>query len=194
MRSCHDRLAIVVKPSFWLVLAVCLLVVPLKLVIAWMIAAAFHEMCHIAVLRFCRVNINGIRIGFLNTEIETEPLFNRAEFLCALAGPVGSVLLISLHRFVPTIAFFAFIQALSNIIPVDNRDGGRIMRCLLVKCFGLIRGLRFYNYTVVGVKWLSCLFFVYICIVFKFILPILLMVLFYLVKIPCKARKQIVQY
>lgn len=194
MRICRNEIVLYIRPVFWLLLSFCLLTIPIKFIAAWLLAAGFHELCHITVLHLCRVRIYCIKIGFTGAEIETEPLSNRTEFYSALAGPFGSIALILLRRYFPTIAFFAFVQAVSNTLPVGNRDGSRILRCLFVKCFGSVRGLKILGCISTGIRWLIAFIFFYICMMLKFVLPMLVVMLFYLIKIPCKAGKQIVQY
>lgn len=194
MHICRSKAVVYVRPSFWVVLSLCLLTVPLKLVAAWLFAALFHELCHIAVLHICRIDIHGVRIGFLGAAIETEPVSNKIEFFSAIAGPAGSVVLIFLYKYFPTIAFFALVQTVSNVIPVGNRDGSRILRCLFVKCLGPIQGSKMHGFISTGVKWLVVCLFISVCILLKFVLPMMAVMLYYLLKIPCKARKQIVQY
>lgn len=194
MRNCRSKIVVHIKPAFWVVLSFCLLTVPLKIIAGWIFAALFHEACHIAVLHLFHINIYDVQIGFLGAEIKTEPLSNRIEFYTAVAGPAGSIALILLHSSFPTIAFFALIQFISNAIPVGNRDGSRILRCLLIKLFGMSRGSRIHGLICIWVRWLVVFAFLYICIILKIVLPMIAGMLCYLIKIPCKARKQIVQY
>lgn len=194
MRSCRDKTIICVKPSFWILISLFLLTVPLKLVLAWITAAGIHELFHVAMLIIHHSKIRSVQISFFGAILETEPLSVRTELLCALAGPLGSALLILLYRFIPTIAFFAFIQTVSNIVPIGNRDGSRILRCVLVGTFGQNRGSKLHNRVTTCTKWFMFFILSYICAIFKFMLPILAVLLFYLLKIPCKAGKQIVQY
>lgn len=194
MQICRSKITVNIRPSFCLALSVCLLAVPLKIVVAWLLAAVFHELCHITVLYIFRVKIYSIKIGFLGAEIETEPVSTKIEFYAALAGPVGSVILIFLYRCFPTISFFALIQTVSNMFPFGERDGHRMLRCMLVKYFGPVYGARIFIKISIVVKLLIMLILLYICIVLKFLLPIVIVLLAYMVKIPCKAGKQIVQY
>lgn len=194
MRSCREKTILYVKPSFWILISLFLLTVPLKLVLAWITAAGIHELFHVAALKAHHVKVYSIKISFLGAELETEPLLNRTEFFCALAGPLGSILLILLYRFVPTIAFFAFVQTVSNTVPIGNRDGSRILRCILVGTLGQNRGMKFHNHITACTKWFIFIILSYICLVFKFMLPVLTVLFIYLLKIPCKAGKQIVQY
>ena len=82
------------------------------------------------------------------------------ELFCALAGPMGSFLLVLLVRIFPEISICALVQGIYNLIPVCPLDGGRVVRsvlsilipdrqervmkwirnltCLIIICLGLI--------------------------------------------------------
>lgn len=108
-----------------------LLVLPLNWLSAAFFAALFHELCHIAGVYLCGCKIVGFHISFGGAAIETEPMDTGRTLLCTLAGPVGSFLLLSLHRYFPRLALCAGVQGLFNLLPVYPLDGGRILRCLL---------------------------------------------------------------
>lgn len=93
-------------------------------------AAAFHEFCHYQALRLCGVQIAGFSVGVNGAVLATAPMERRQEFICALAGPVGSFLLLGLHRWMPVTAVCAGLQGAFNLLPVFPMDGGRVMRCV----------------------------------------------------------------
>lgn len=123
------KTSIKVDPSACFFGALLLLTLPLKWLIAAVFAAAFHELCHIILIWFCGGQIWEIRIGIGGAVIETEPLSGGKELVCALAGPVGSLLLLSLFRWFPRIALCAGVQGLFNLLPLFPLDGGRVLRC-----------------------------------------------------------------
>ena len=111
--------------------ALLLLVLPLQWLLAALTAAAFHELCHFLAVRLVGGRVLDVRIGSGGAVMQTLPMSRGREWLCALAGPVGSLLLLPLCRVFPRVAFCALVQAVYNLLPVFPLDGGRALRCAL---------------------------------------------------------------
>ncbi len=110
-------------------LAALLLFAPFPLVGAILIAAVFHELCHIAALALLGHPVQGISICATGARIRTEPLPAFHEIICALAGPLGALLLLLFARWFPLVAVCALIQSVYNLLPIYPADGGRALRC-----------------------------------------------------------------
>lgn len=110
-------------------LAVTLLLLPLQWVIGAIFAAAFHEACHAAAVRLCGGRITSIQIGSTGMTMAVLGLNAGQELLCALAGPVGSSLLLFVASWFPRLAICAGLQGLYNLLPIYPLDGGRAVRC-----------------------------------------------------------------
>ena len=117
--------------AIWLLLALGVLLLPLQWFGAMVVAAAFHEFCHWVVIRLLGGRVPLITVGSRGARMYMEGLDRGAGVLCALAGPVGSFLLVLLGHICPRLAFCGAMQGLYNLLPVYPMDGGRILRGLL---------------------------------------------------------------
>ena len=126
-----DRVKISPTAYIWGALLVYLL--PVKWLVAALTAALVHELSHIAALRLLGVRIRQIRITALGAVIETGPVSHGKELICALAGPVGSFLILLGYRILPEIALCALVQGGFNLLPVYPLDGGRAVRSLIYR-------------------------------------------------------------
>ena len=120
-----------VQPSALILMAALLLLLPLDWLIAALLAAAVHELGHLAVIHAYGSRPEFLSVGGFGAQIHTGPLDNRAEFFCAAAGPAASLCLLSLCRFFPKLALCGAVQGMFNLIPVHPMDGGRILYCFL---------------------------------------------------------------
>lgn len=189
---------ITIEPGFCLLIAASLLVFPPNWVIAWLAAAAFHELCHCLALWFCGATIYAFRLGLNGTVIDTESLSVRQELLSALAGPLGGWSLFLFLRLAPQLAICALLQTLYNILPIYPLDGGRAILC----CAELIMGrdqafsfCRYFGYIILALLFIGACF---VTVFLKIgLLPIGIVLLLSLksrsLKTPCKQSKQIVQ-
>lgn len=139
--------------------ALMILVLPNQLCISILIAAMIHECCHIGVFYLCRIPIYEIRIKAGGAEILCGPMTDLQEFLCALAGPLGSLLCVfSFHRF-PYFALCAFVQGIFNLLPIYPLDGGRILCCIVHAI-----SAKYCNIICYGAKYLTILSILALCI------------------------------
>ena len=196
-RSC-PRLNFQIDGAACLLGALALLMLPIHWIAAAVIAAGVHEACHLIALKLCGCRLAGFSIGSSGATIETEPLSPVAEMICSLAGPLGSLALLLVARWMPHIALCAAVQGIFNLLPVYPLDGGRIIGGLLRlilqndkrervstvierTCIGLL--------TVIGIYCTAVLHFGYLPVI---IVAFLVMRVF-LRKIPCKEAQLAVQ-
>lgn len=121
--------------SAYLMLALMVLVLPLRWVAAWLFAGAVHEICHLFALRLFGERIHGARIGATGTALEIGHMSYGRELLCALAGPAGGLALLAVGRWLPRTAVCAAFQSAYNLLPVYPLDGGRALRCVIYLLF-----------------------------------------------------------
>lgn len=124
-----------ILPGFFLFAALGILIVPLKWLVAWIVAAALHELFHIQCLRLFGYHIYSVEIGLTGARITTDAHSGIKVSLCALAGPLGGFLLLPLLRVMPRLALCGTFQALYNLIPVYPLDGGRAIKGIVEHFF-----------------------------------------------------------
>lgn len=108
-----------------------LLVIPLPWLGACVTAAAFHELCHLLAAKMAGGQVFGLSLGLLGAKIFARFPDGRGELLTALAGPVGSLILVLFLPCLPRVALCAGVQGFYNLLPLYPLDGGRALRCLL---------------------------------------------------------------
>ena len=106
------------------------LILPLQWLIAMVLAAAVHELCHLICLKLCGISVYGIHVGLHGAAIQTAIVSPAQELLCAAAGPLGSFLCLIFARFFPLLALCAFWQGIYNLLPLYPFDGGRMLHSL----------------------------------------------------------------
>lgn len=111
-------------------LAVLCVLLPWDWLLAALSAAFFHELCHIVTVFAVGGKIQRVHIGASGAVLTAMPMHPWKELICTLAGPMGSLLLLLLARWIPQVAFCGLAQGLYNLIPIASLDGGRILSCV----------------------------------------------------------------
>ena len=127
----RNKITIHLESSLCLMLALMLLLLPLPWVMACVLASLAHEICHAVAIRFMGSQIYALRLGSGGIRMETDYMTPGRELVAALAGPIGSALLILLAPWLPRTAVCGAGHCLYNLLPLFPLDGGRILRNLL---------------------------------------------------------------
>jgi Zn-dependent protease len=126
--------------------AAMLLLFPLNWILGWVVAAAFHELCHGIAVYFTGGKIRKMHFSTLAILLNTDSMPPGKELISALAGPAGSLLLMVCTISIPEIGLSAAMQGLINLLPVFPLDGGRALRAGLVLRFGEMKGNVIFRY------------------------------------------------
>lgn len=174
--------------------AILFLIIPASWLLAAVIAALFHELCHLMVIVLLGEAVHHIHISLSGIEIQTSFSGIKKELLAALAGPLGSFSLLLLCHVWPHLALCAFAQGVFNLLPLYPLDGGRILLCILRLCVPTKAEKLFRNCTIITMAMLLVLGVAGIC---YFHIPVLtgliLLLVFLVIKIPCKGSRKAVQ-
>ena len=197
METKHSPLILDLAPGFYVLLAAALLLVPIRWLLSWIIAAAVHELCHYIMVLLVGGKVQGLCISGLGARMRAVIGSNWKEVFCVAAGPVGGLLLLFTARWTPCLALCGLIQSAYNLIPIYPLDGGRIVGGVLKLVFPRYhKGIT----TVVDTATMFVMIAggVYLMIIWKLgILPLILMVSILsqkrIIKIPCKAGRLRVQ-
>ncbi len=125
------KIEVQISAWFFLLLAMLIMLLPIYWVLAVLLAAFIHEIFHALVILCLGGRIDGIYVGGRGAALITEPMSGIRECICAVAGPLGSFMLILLSKWFPRLAACGFIHGLYNLLPLFPFDGGRILRGLL---------------------------------------------------------------
>lgn len=116
--------------GFWCMLALMILLLPVQWLAAILLSSIFHELCHLAAVKFTGVSVCKLRLGADGAYLETEAMTPFQGVVCALAGPLGALLLLLFARWMPRTALCAAIQSCYHLLPIHPLDGGRALQSL----------------------------------------------------------------
>ena len=119
--------------GFWIMLALMVLLFPLRVLAGILLAAAAHELGHLLALRLCGGRIEGVFLRAWGAKIKAAPLPPGRELLCILAGPAAGALTLLARNWFPELALAGLLQTGFNLLPIYPLDGGRAVRNICCK-------------------------------------------------------------
>ena len=119
--------------GFFPVLALMLLLFPLRFLVGVLLAAFIHELGHLLALKIAGGRVLSIRLRSFGARIEAAPMSPGRAALCALAGPAAGALTIFAWKSFPELALAGLVQTVFNLLPVYPLDGGRALRNICCK-------------------------------------------------------------
>jgi len=131
----HNNISLRTNGAVLVILALSLLILPLQWIGAALLAALVHELAHAAAVRLCSGQIYALQLGVSGAAMEIPPMSRPQELFCALAGPLGGLLLLPLAKWLPRTAVCAAFHSLYNLLPVYPLDGGRAVRSICEMLF-----------------------------------------------------------
>lgn len=186
-----------IKPGFYAAIAIAILYFPAIWVISWVAAITIHELFHYIVLRLCKISVHTVDIGVNGIKMETEATSGFIEFICAAAGPLGSLLIVFLYKQLPILAVCGLFHLCYNLLPVYPFDGGRILHGFFTGFWGEEKGSGLSNITELVFMGFILTGSIIVCLFEKdkyfLILPAIIIIFFAKAKFTCKQREQRVQ-
>ena len=134
--------------------------------LAALLAAALHELGHIAVAKICKIELGELRLGIFGASLSSRPLLcsYKKEIALCLAGPI--VNLISVIIILPicnsndgfTMLFVSasLFLGILNLLPIYEFDGGRILLSILamhISLKGAIKVIRLTSFALIFALW-----------------------------------------
>ena len=122
-----------VEGGAWIVLGLAVLLLPLRVLLGILLAAAVHELGHLTAMYFMGVPVERIVLHPGGVRIEVGQMGPGEEVICALAGPVAGALTLFTWKWFPELAVAGLVQTVFNLIPIYPLDGGRVARNICCK-------------------------------------------------------------
>lgn len=140
------KASIHIQPGFLIYMSLCIMLIPARIILAWLIASVVHEVGHIICIIFMKKEIYSLNIKASGMYIEMESIPHWQEGIIALSGPLIGFSLLFVSKYMPMTALFAMFQGVYNLLPFYPMDGGRVLLGILRSVFGSEKGLRIYRY------------------------------------------------
>ncbi len=134
---------VAISPGFFLMGALALLLLPLRWVVGMILAAMVHEAFHCIAIFLCGGQILSVTLGAFGARIDASPMFSWKMALCAVAGPLGSFVMVLTAEKFPEAALCGLIQGCYNLLPIPPLDGGAVLSCLLPE--SICQGIRVFT-------------------------------------------------
>lgn len=128
-----------VRSDFIFYLCFCLLLLPIRWVASWIIAAAVHEAFHLMAVYLLGGNVKSVCIGVGGAQICAQVQGKVKNLICILAGPIGGLSLLIVSDVFPSVSVCAFLQSIFNLLPIYPLDGGKVLSCILEDFCGVQR-------------------------------------------------------
>lgn len=113
-----------------------ILTVPVKWILSAVFAVMIHEMGHAFAIILAGGKIHSLQVKTYGIIMDVSSLSLDREVICGLAGPIASLSLLFLSRWLPLISVCGLIQGIFNLLPVYPLDGGRVLYAIVYMIAG----------------------------------------------------------
>ena len=126
------NISINIRTEIYYLLCIGVLILPLKFMAYWLISVLVHEFFHYIAIIILGGHIYQLNISIFGMKMDTSPLSNNQEIICAIAGPLGGLLLcfLTITHF-PLLGLLSLAHSVYNMIPLFPLDGGRVLHGLI---------------------------------------------------------------
>ena len=187
---------LIMSASKWLPVyaAIMILTVPLRVLFALLFSVLLHELCHLIALRYYGLQIYSIYFSPSGARIHTQPMTDKQQLICALAGPIGGLLPLFFIKSFPVFCFCSLAHSIFNLLPAYPMDGGRALYAILSMLTNTKNAARLCDRigysAMVGIIFLL---FNLSVIYRSYIFAVVALLIFFTRKIPCKQSLKGVQ-
>lgn len=123
----HKGISVSVQPQVGVLLSAMLLLLPLRWILSWLVAAVIHELCHALAIGLCGKRIYAVQISASGAILRADALTLHQSIICSLAGPLGGFVITLFASVFPRIAVCALVQSLFNLLPIRPLDGNKVL-------------------------------------------------------------------
>lgn len=127
---------------FFLVMAVSLFLSHSYISLAAFVAAILHEIGHVVAARICDIPLKEMKLGIFGAAItpDSNLCSYKKEIFLAISGPLVNILSVLLclrmtantNSFISMFVVSSLFLGILNLLPIDDFDGGRILKCCLL--------------------------------------------------------------
>lgn len=118
--------------GFCFLAAILLLMLPLRWVTAYFLAAFCHEMGHYLAVRLVGGKVSCLEFSLRGAKMYASALPPVRWLICLLAGPAASFSMLLFTRIYPQLALCGLVQGVYNLLPIGKLDGGRALDCIRI--------------------------------------------------------------
>ena len=148
----RNKMKIEIQESTYILAVFLLFLIPLRWLIAWLIAIATHEFCHYISSKWLGGKILKLTIGVYGMKMDAVFMSEKRKVIAILCGPLFGLFPVLFRSKFPELAVCCWMLSLYNILPLPSLDGGNVL-CVLCKnqrCVTVVRKIVLSMITLTG--------------------------------------------